>query len=144
MPLTVAADKDPLLRQSLQPDLNRRTATTRVAGIAALLIAKAYKIDDRLTAPSPGREADKDAGDVIRLLLTADPDHVGQRIQTLLNDERTARHDHRGPGQAPPALQGPPHPRHRRGRRSPRRQRATRGHHPGYPAAFLAALPLPT
>lgn len=85
-----AVDNDPMLLPSLQPDLDGRTATIRVAGIAALLIAKAYKIDDRLAESAPGREADKDAGDVVRLLLAADPNHVGQRIQTLLNDARAA------------------------------------------------------
>jgi len=139
-----AVDNDPMLLQSLQPDLDRRTATMRVAGIAALLIAKAYKIDDRLAESSPGREADKDAGDVVRLLLTADPDYVGQRIQTLLNDERTAATTNQGlvklrrlfgarrtPGtdMAAGALAASGLPE--------ATIRAT-------PAAFLAALPLPT
>ncbi len=42
-----------------------------MAGIVALLVAKAFKISDRLAeaAKRPDRLADKDAGDVLRLFM---------------------------------------------------------------------------
>lgn len=64
-------DHSPLQVPSLEPEKDPRELTIEVAGPASLLIAKAFKIRDRLNehATSPHRLADKDAGDVIRLMM---------------------------------------------------------------------------
>jgi hypothetical protein len=59
----------------------------KVAGPAALLTAKVHKIRDRAADPNPGRGADKDAGDVIRLMRTSDLKTVADAFASL------ARHD---------------------------------------------------
>src|ERR1039457_1812036 len=53
---------------SLEPDSDSRSIDMRVAEPAALLVAKAYKIHDRLGDAKESRVSDKDAGDVIRLM----------------------------------------------------------------------------
>lgn len=81
-PATV--DNDPMAVASLEPDVDARSFEVKVAGVAALLVAKAFKISDRLAHPGPGREADKDAGDVIRLMSTNDPAAVAACFTDLL------------------------------------------------------------
>jgi len=68
-----AFDHSPLRVGSLEPDQDPRVHTLNVAGPAALLIAKAFKIRDRLADAErkPERLTDKDAGDVIRLMMTS-------------------------------------------------------------------------
>lgn len=63
-------DKSPLPIRSLDPSRDPRTCTINVAGPAALLIAKGYKIFERVNSDNPGRASDKDAGDVVRLMMT--------------------------------------------------------------------------
>lgn len=84
-------DNDPLVITSLELD-DKRSVRMKVAGPAALLTAKAYKIRDRVTA-TPGREADKDAGDVIRLMRTSNARTVSASFASLLRheDKRIAR-----------------------------------------------------
>ena len=56
---------------SLEPEVDTRHAHIRVAGVAALLVAKAHKITDRLADADLGRldrVKPKDAGDVVRLM----------------------------------------------------------------------------
>ncbi len=79
-------DNDPMTITSLEPDGDHRATQVKVAGIAALLVAKAYKIHDRLQDPRPGQDADKDAGDVLRLMAASDPDTVIARFNRLLED----------------------------------------------------------
>lgn len=81
-PATV--DNDVMVIASLEPDVDRRSAEIKVAGVAALLVAKAYKIRDRLDDPKPSRQADKDAGDVLRLMATSDVDVVAARFGELI------------------------------------------------------------
>jgi len=78
-------DNDLLVISSSEPDVDPRATELRVAGVAALLVAKAYKIRDRLAKPVAGREADKDAGDVVRLMVASDVDAVAARLQELLS-----------------------------------------------------------
>ena len=47
------------------------TFTVCVAGPAALVVAKVYKLRDRLVEAKTDRVADKDAADVYRLMLAA-------------------------------------------------------------------------
>lgn len=68
-----------------------RTFQLRVAGIAALLIAKAHKLGERVTdagASPASRVKQKDAGDILRLLLVAN--HTTRTtLVHLLADELT-------------------------------------------------------
>jgi hypothetical protein len=89
-------DADPMEIASLLPlsnDTPRRVIRARVAGPAALLVAKAYKIaerEDNASQGRPNRLTDKDAGDVVRLMLGTEPDEVAARFETLLDNDRTA------------------------------------------------------
>lgn len=71
---------------SLEPETDRRSVEARVAGPAALLIAKAYKIQERLEDADPGRAVDKDAGDVLRLMIGSNAREVARTLRRLLND----------------------------------------------------------
>jgi hypothetical protein len=51
--------------------------------VAALLVAKAHKIHDRLSSARPGRVEDKDAADVYRLMQTTSPAAVGEQLGEL-------------------------------------------------------------
>lgn len=62
---------------------DNRTVTVEVAGPAALLVAKAHKIHDRLASGQPGRLDDKDAADVVRLIQTTSPETVGATLAEL-------------------------------------------------------------
>jgi hypothetical protein len=72
---------------SLEPDVDSRTAEIRVAGPAALLVAKSHKIADRLVDGDRGRQdrvKPKDCADVIRLMRAeTPPDAVGARLAEL-------------------------------------------------------------
>jgi hypothetical protein len=72
---------------SLEPDVDPRQMTIRVAGPGALLIAKGHKIADRLADGERGRGdrvKDKDCGDVIRLMRSpATPASVAARLAKL-------------------------------------------------------------
>jgi hypothetical protein len=59
----------------------------RVAGPAALLVAKVHKIDDR---QGTGRQSDKDALDALRLLRGTDTDDLAARFRSLLDDSKSA------------------------------------------------------
>jgi ribosomal protein L11 len=62
---------------------DQRSFEVEVAGAAALLIAKAYKIHDRLDSPRDDRADDKDAADVYRLMQTTKPANIGERMAQL-------------------------------------------------------------
>ncbi len=72
--------------QSLEPNSDPRSIDIKVARTPALLVAKAYKIHDRTSDSNPDRAADKDAGDVIRLMRTSDPHDVGVTFGQLLEN----------------------------------------------------------
>lgn len=82
-------DHDPMVIRSLDPRDDRQCPVL-VAGVAALLLAKAHKIADRLADPKPGREADKDAGDVIRLMAVNPPGQIAGRMAAVLADAVSA------------------------------------------------------
>lgn len=64
-----------------------RTFDARVAGPAALLIAKVHKIHERLHEPRRNRLNDKDAHDIYRLLkATPDTARIATAFQRLLAD----------------------------------------------------------
>ena len=66
---------------------DRRQFTVRVAGPAALVIAKAHKIRDRLADGRVDRIADKDAADVYRLMLAVPVGDLVERLRPLLGHE---------------------------------------------------------
>ena len=82
----MTVDNEAVRIESLEPETDRRSVEARVAGPAALLIAKAYKIQERLEDIDPGRAVDKDAGDVLRLMVGSNAREVARTLRRLLND----------------------------------------------------------
>lgn len=84
-------DNDERTIVSLEPNVDDRTAVIRVAGPAALLIAKVHKLAERLQDRERGRSQrvrPKDAGDVLRLMRGSKPPaQVGDRLRILARDE---------------------------------------------------------
>lgn len=79
-PATV--DNDVMALASLEPTVDTlRGEGRRCRGAAG---GQGVQIGDRLAHPVPGREADKDAGDVIRLMATSDAAAVAARFSDLL------------------------------------------------------------
>lgn len=64
-----------------------RSFEVEVAGAAALLVAKAHKIHDRLASSRPGRIDDKDAADIYRLMQTTSPSDIASRFVELRGHE---------------------------------------------------------
>jgi len=60
-----------------------RSVEAKVAGPAALLVAKSHKIHDRVVSRRSDRLDDKDAADVVRLMQSTSPREVGRRLQQL-------------------------------------------------------------
>jgi hypothetical protein len=83
-------DHSDVLIASLEPDRDSRTASTLVAGTAALFVAKAHKIAERLGDADAGksqRVKPKDASDVVRLMRAEPPEVVGMRLRKIADDE---------------------------------------------------------
>jgi hypothetical protein len=70
-----------------------RAVDVRVAGPAALLVAKVHKIEDRTGS---NRASDKDALDVLRPLRGTETEDLAARYMTLLRDARSADAGRRG------------------------------------------------
>ncbi len=81
-----AVDWDLMQITGLAPG-DRRTASIRVAGPAALLVAKVYKIAEKGASPA----LNKDAHDVYRLLVATDTGDLARRVRMLLDDPVTGR-----------------------------------------------------
>lgn len=75
-------DRSPMTVVALEP-ADARAFEVEVAGVAALLVAKAHKIHDRLASNHPGRAEDKDAADLYRLMQTTSPTDVAAQLATL-------------------------------------------------------------
>ena len=84
-----AVDDDVLPVPNLEPVQDRRVIEARVAGVAALLIAKCHKLGERFRAPDQRRLVAKDAGDVLRLMFATDVGPIRQRLAVLLADPRS-------------------------------------------------------
>jgi len=65
---------------------DERSLQARVAGPAALLVAKAHKLHDRVARGSAARLEDKDASDVVRLMQTTRPDEIAVTLNALTQD----------------------------------------------------------
>lgn len=79
-------DRDPMEVSALEPG-DQRGVRVDVAGPAALLVAKAYKISDRQTDKG-GRLKAKDGSDVYRLMASHPPGQVREMFDRLRADER--------------------------------------------------------
>lgn len=77
-------DNDVMEIRALDP-VDARRLNARVAGSAALVIAKLHKIGDRVAEPR--RLVDKDAHDVYRLLVATDTEALAAKFWVLLRDE---------------------------------------------------------
>ena len=77
-------DNDVMPIEALDP-ADRRTARVRVAGVAALLVAKVHKLNDRVEEPRRDRLDDKDASDLVRILQTSSPATVASTLSRLLD-----------------------------------------------------------
>jgi hypothetical protein len=77
-------DNAPMTISALASD-DPRTAEIRVAGPAALLVAKLHKLGER--QDQPDRLIDKDAHDIYRLLVATDTQALSQTLTGLQNDE---------------------------------------------------------
>jgi len=82
-------DHSPMTVAALDP-ADSRQVTVEVAGVAALLVAKAHKIRDRLDTGRSDRLSDKDAADVYRIMQTARPAAVAETMRTLIEDPMSA------------------------------------------------------
>ena len=85
-------DADVLPLGALDP-ADPRTLDVRVAGPAALLVAKVHKIADRT---GTDRLSDKDALDAFRLLRGTSTAELAERYNRLLRDDRSASAARRG------------------------------------------------
>lgn len=80
-------DRDPIEIAALEiTDI--RTVVVEVAGPAALLVAKAFKLGERVD--NPRRFLPKDAGDVFRLYEAYDVEAMVARLSRVTSDERSA------------------------------------------------------
>lgn len=81
----ILVDHDTMTVAALDP-ADTRTVDVEVAGVAALLVAKAHKIHDRVISGRVDRLSDKDAADVVRIMQTASPREVGATLAALRQD----------------------------------------------------------
>jgi hypothetical protein len=75
-------DHDTMTIAALGPG-DDRVVVAKVAGTAALLVAKAYKLQERVDRGREDRLDDKDALDCVRLMQASNPEHVGATLRTL-------------------------------------------------------------
>jgi hypothetical protein len=80
------SDNDRMSLGALDPD-DDRVIDARIAGVAALVVAKAHKLGERLER-DPSRLLPKDALDVWRLLRSSEPAELAGSFEQLLEDER--------------------------------------------------------
>ena len=80
-------DFSPMSIAALEDD-DPRSVSCNVAGVAALVVAKLHKLEDRLAAPGDAnRRLDaKDAGDLVRLFLATDATLMRTTLRRLQNE----------------------------------------------------------
>jgi hypothetical protein len=79
-------DNSTMTIAALDPN-DRRALQAKVAGPAALLVAKAHKLHDRVLSGRQDRLDDKDAADVVRLMQATKPDEIAATLDILIKDE---------------------------------------------------------
>ena len=77
-------DKDEIEIAAVSPGDPRRFGS-RVAGPAALLVAKLFKVQERVAAGRQDRIADKDSRDLYRLMLTIPMSEFTPRLERMLD-----------------------------------------------------------
>jgi len=89
---TAVVDRSRLTISALE-ESDGRKMSVYVAGTAALLVAKAYKLKDRFddSTTKPHRLVDKDAGDVFRLMSVTRPADVAACFRSLIANERVGK-----------------------------------------------------
>jgi hypothetical protein len=75
-------DKGLMTVSALDPT-DQRSLTVDVAGVAALIVAKAHKLHDRVDRGRSDRLDDKDAADVFRMMQVTSPSTVGATLAGL-------------------------------------------------------------
>lgn len=75
-------DSDPMQIRALE-EADHRVIELRVAGAAALTVAKLIKLEERLGGPRRDRVLTKDAGDLLRLLRYCGAETIGRRLREL-------------------------------------------------------------
>lgn len=71
----VLVDHDVMRIEALEAG-DHRSARVRVAGVAALLVAKTHKLNDRIESARADRLDDKDASDLVRLMQRSRPEDI--------------------------------------------------------------------
>lgn len=66
---------------------DQRAYMVKVAGAAALLVAKLHKISERVNDPNPTRQQDKDAHDIYRILIDVETAELAATFPLLLGDD---------------------------------------------------------
>ncbi len=79
-------DNHSMTIEALDPG-DARTVELRVAGPAALLVAKLHKLGERDRGSDPDRLLDKDAHDLYRLLVAIETDRLARDLTRLLADD---------------------------------------------------------
>jgi len=82
-------DHAPMTIKALTPD-DQRSREISVAGPAALLVAKAHKLAERMGQP-PQRRRPRDAHDVFRLLREVEPDVFAAGFARMRSSDLTAQ-----------------------------------------------------
>ncbi len=82
----VLVDNAPEVVTALDPD-DKRSVVVKVAGVAALLVAKSHKIYDRVGAGRLDRQSDKDASDMYRIMQTSRPQDVALTMRNLAKND---------------------------------------------------------
>jgi hypothetical protein len=75
-------DHSTMTIRALEPE-DARSFQVQVAGPAALFIAKAHKLHDRVASGRTVRVDDKDAADVVRLMQTSKADEIDATLRAL-------------------------------------------------------------
>ena len=78
-------DNSTMTITALDPD-DDRSLDAKVAGSAALLVAKAHKLHDRVATGRADRLEDKDAADALRLMQSTNPDEIAAMLRRLGKD----------------------------------------------------------
>lgn len=82
-------DHEPMTITALEPG-DDRVVTANVAGVAALLVAKAHKLAERVEVGRERRLDDKDALDCLRLMQASAPAQVGETLRALQDEPLAA------------------------------------------------------
>jgi hypothetical protein len=76
-------DKSPMTVPALDP-ADPRSVVVDVAGVAAMMVAKAHKLHEHIVSGRPDRQDDEDAADVFRMMQVTLPASVGATFVALL------------------------------------------------------------